>query len=97
MDSQNSGEVIEKRSDTPKLLELFPWETKKVLKAGDLSPNESLELSFIETQDYIVQHLDNLVATNMINYGEQISIKICDMDTNMEHNVSLRKTTNTQK
>lgn len=33
----------------------------------------------------------------MINYGEQISIKICDMGTNMEHNVSLRKTINSNK
>ena len=83
-------EMIEKRAEPPKLLQLFPWEINKVLNANDVSSLGMLELTPEQVYKHILKHWEAEMVAKVLN-GKQIPIVILDVDTDTKHSLFFKK------
>ncbi|XP_010268099.1 PREDICTED: B3 domain-containing protein At5g26805-like [Nelumbo nucifera] len=82
------------RDEPPQLLDLYPWEIKKVLTESDVGRFNGLDLDYDHVCDHILPHWDRQVVCSVINRGEQVPIVVRDLDTCTKHNLYLRKWAN---
>nr|CAN61594.1 hypothetical protein VITISV_030556 [Vitis vinifera] len=83
-------EIVEKRVEPPKLLQLFPWEINKVLNANDVSSLGALELTPEQVHNHIFKYWEANMVAKVLN-SEQVPIVIIDVDTNTKHSLFFKK------
>ncbi|KAK9291907.1 hypothetical protein L1049_019858 [Liquidambar formosana] len=85
--------MVEIRADPPHLLEIFPWEIKKVLTNRDVGFFGGLELSQEQVYYHIFKYWDEKMASLVIHRGGHVPIVMRDLDTNTEHELFFKKWT----
>lgn len=85
-------EVVDIRSNTPRLSIFCPCGFSKILTNNDVtSCVGALELSAIDVYDHIFKHFDDTIVLRIVIDREQVPIVMWDVDTLSEHTLLLKR------